>query len=154
MPPEPDFKALEAEGFPKRVSKAFQKTADELNCVVLSRVPGAPTTTLIDEGYNLKPFYIHGKSCNWGPMAGFVCQLPALNKAGTKKMAYNLKEHLESLQWFRAKHIEFMKYFRNDLIKGGTSEETEILEVLNNLLVQVADTEIANVIRSPSIAIR
>ena len=100
-PSEPDAR-LAQEGFPKKVSQAFQKTADQLNCVVWSRVPGRACTTLIDEGYNLKPFYVHGKSCNWGPMAGFVCQLPALNKSGTSKMAYNLKEHIESLVWLIA----------------------------------------------------
>ncbi|MEO1348599.1 MAG: anthrax toxin-like adenylyl cyclase domain-containing protein [Cyanobacteria bacterium J06635_15] len=100
-PTEPDARLAE-EGFPKKVSKAFQKTADKLNCVVWSRVPGRACTTLIDEGYNLKPFYVHGKSCNWGPMSGFVCQLPALNKSGTSKMAYNLKEHMSSLAWLLA----------------------------------------------------
>ncbi|WP_299493381.1 anthrax toxin-like adenylyl cyclase domain-containing protein [Acaryochloris sp. IP29b_bin.137] len=98
VPTAPDPKLVK-EGFPEQVSKAFQKAADELNCVIWSRVPGKACTTLIDEGYNLKPFYVHGKSCNWGPMAGFVCQLPALNKAGTSKMAYNLKEHINSLVW-------------------------------------------------------
>ncbi|WP_413167904.1 anthrax toxin-like adenylyl cyclase domain-containing protein [Capilliphycus salinus ALCB114379] len=97
-PTEPDPKLVE-EGFPKKVSEAFQKAADQLNCVIWSRVPGKACTTLIDEGYNLKPFYVHGKSCNWGPMAGFVCQLPVLNKAGTSKMAYNLKQHINSLEW-------------------------------------------------------
>lgn len=97
--PDPE---LVTEGFPEEVSKAFQKTADELNCVIWSRVPGKACTTLIDEGYNLKPFYVHGKSCDWGPMAGFVCQLPALNKAGASKMAYNLKEHMSSLAWLLA----------------------------------------------------
>ena len=96
-----DYDELAKEGFPKEVSKAFQKAADQLNCVIWSRVPGKACTTLIDEGYNLKPFYVHGKSCNWGPMAGFVCQLPALNKAGTSKMDYNLKEHLNSLKWLK-----------------------------------------------------
>lgn len=100
-PAEPDARLIQ-EGFPRRVSQAFQKTADKLNCVVWSRVPGRACTTLIDEGYNLKPFYVHGKSCNWGPMAGFVCQLPALNKSGTSKMAYNLKEHMSSLAWLIA----------------------------------------------------
>ncbi|EKU96510.1 Anthrax toxin LF subunit [Leptolyngbya sp. PCC 7375] len=101
VPTEPDPK-LVGEGFPKQASEAFQKAADELNCVIWSRVPGKACTTLIDEGYNLKPFYVHGKSCNWGPMAGFVCQLPAFNKTGASKMAYNLKEHINSLVWLVA----------------------------------------------------
>ena len=96
---EAGYKELAKEGFPRKVSEAFQKAADELNCVIWSRVPGKACTTLIDEGYNLKPFYVHGKSCNWGPMAGFVCQMPVFNKAGTSKMAYNLKEHINSLKW-------------------------------------------------------
>ena len=102
LPPTEPHARLAQEGFPTKVSQAFQKTADQLNCVVWSRVPGKACTTLIDEGYNLKPFYVHGKSCDWGPMAGFVCQLPALNKSGTSKMAYNLKEHIESLVWLIA----------------------------------------------------
>lgn len=104
-----DYDELAKEGFPKEVSKAFQKAADELNCVFWSRVPGKACTTLIDEGYNLKPFYVHGKSCNWGPMAGFVCQLPALNKKGASKIAYNLKEHLNSLTWLEEKQAEAVR---------------------------------------------
>ncbi|MEM9090447.1 MAG: anthrax toxin-like adenylyl cyclase domain-containing protein, partial [Cyanobacteria bacterium P01_F01_bin.53] len=99
FPPTKPDKKLAGEGFPPKVSRAFQKAADELNCVIWSRVPGKACTTLIDEGYNLKPFYVHGKSCDWGPMAGFICQLPALNKSGTSKIDYNLKEHLNSLKW-------------------------------------------------------
>ena len=38
-PTEPDVRLAE-EGFPKKVSEAFQKAADELNCVIWSRVPG------------------------------------------------------------------------------------------------------------------
>ena len=80
---EASLKELAGEGFPEKVSKAFQKAADEMNCVIWSRVPGKATTTAIDEGYNLKPFYIHGKSCDWGSMAGFACQLPTLNVIAT-----------------------------------------------------------------------
>lgn len=104
-----DYDELAKEGFPRKVSEAFQKTADELNCVIWSRVPGKACTTLIDESYNLKPFYVHGKSCNWGPMAGFVCQLPALNKKGASKMAYNLKEHRNSLTWLGEKQAEVVR---------------------------------------------
>src|SRR4028119_1317499 len=103
---EASLKELAGEGFPEKVSKAFQKAADEMNCVIWSRVPGKATTTAIDEGYNLKPFYIHGKSCDWGPMAGFACQLPALNKSGIGKMPYNLEEHLNSLNWLKKKQAE------------------------------------------------
>lgn len=119
--PLPTTKAVKAgydelltEGFPTKVLKAFQKAADELNCVIWSRVPGKACTTLIDEGYNLKPFYVHGKSCNWGPMAGFVCQLPALNKKGASKIAYNLKEHLNSLTWLDEKQAEAVRAWNKE----------------------------------------
>lgn len=112
-PLKPDAELLK-QGFPKEVSKAFQKAADEMNCVIWSRVPGKACTTLIDEGYNLKPFYVHGKSCDWGPMAGFVCQLPALNKSGASKMAYNLKEHLNSLKWLDEKQEEAVRAWNKE----------------------------------------
>jgi hypothetical protein len=115
--PQDVINSLAKEGFPEKVSNAFQKAADELNCVILSRVPGKACTTMIDEGYNLKPFYIHGKSCNWGPMAGFVCQLPALNKAGTSSMDFNLKEHLSSLKWLKDKQNENLKEVKIELLK-------------------------------------
>ena len=115
--PQDVINSLAEEGFPEKVSNAFQKAADELNCVIWSRVPGKACTTLIDEGYNLKPFYIHGKSCNWGPMAGFVCQLPPLNKAGINSMDYNFEEHLNSLTWLGKKQGENLKSVKEELLK-------------------------------------
>jgi hypothetical protein len=44
------------------------------------------------EGYDLKVFHIKAKSCNWGPMAGFICQLPILNKYGSEKIGFNAEE--------------------------------------------------------------
>jgi len=121
---------LAGEGFPKKVSEAFQKAADELNCVIWSRVPGKVCTTLIDEGYNLKPFYVHGKSCNWGPMAGFVCQLPALNKAGASKMIYNLNEHVNSLKWLSEKQVESIRRWeKENKGKLGITNEAKYREM-------------------------
>ncbi len=96
-------KELEAHGFPAEVSKAFLRTADDTNCVVMSRAPGGAGTELIRHGYDLKGFLIKAKSCNWGPMAGFLCQIPALNKYGSKKIAYNYKNHKKYLE-YRKKH--------------------------------------------------
>jgi hypothetical protein len=88
------------QGFPDIVIDAFTETAEELDAVVLSRVPGPASTQLIDEGHALKSFYVHGKSCNWGPMAGFVCQIPAFNKRGVSKLEYNLDENVSSQKKF------------------------------------------------------
>lgn len=91
---------LKDEGFPEAVSAAFLDTADTLKSVILTRVPGKAATGLIDDGYCLKSFYIHAKSCNWGPMAGFVALFPALNKKGVANIDFNLKAHLETKEKF------------------------------------------------------
>jgi hypothetical protein len=84
-----DNKGLQEEGFPSSMAKVFLETADINDCVVMSRTPGGASTQLIKEGYDLKGYEIKSKSCNWGPMAGFLCKLPPLNKAGFEKIKYN-----------------------------------------------------------------
>jgi hypothetical protein len=102
--PKPDAyrtaKTMGDYGFPERIAQAFLQTADNLKSAVLTRVPGKAATVLIDEGYCLKSFYIHAKSCNWGPMAGFVAFFPALNKKGVGNIDFNMKAHLETLKKF------------------------------------------------------
>ena len=98
-----DKKQLEAHGFPTEVSEAFLRTADDTNCVVMSRAPGGAGTELIRQGYDLKGFLIKAKSCSWGPMAGFLCQIPALNKYGSEKIEYNYENHKKYLE-YREKH--------------------------------------------------
>jgi hypothetical protein len=77
-----EYLAFSNEGFPEKLVDSFLSTADEVNCVVMSRTPGPATTRLIDERYDLKGFFIKAKSCDWGPMAGFVCMNPYFNKYG------------------------------------------------------------------------
>jgi hypothetical protein len=87
---EPD--GLKQFGVPIDVAHAFVQTADAIDAVVLTRLPGPAATELIDDGHDLKSFFVHAKSCDWGPVAGFVCQLPALNKNGPDGMDFNLTE--------------------------------------------------------------
>lgn len=84
---------ITSEGFPRFVTDGFLQTADEAASVVITRVPGSATTQLIEERHELKGFKIKAKSCDWGPMAGFVCELPAFNKAGASKIAFNAREN-------------------------------------------------------------
>jgi hypothetical protein len=86
---EMNIEDLRKQGFPLKMVKVFLETADNLDCIVMSRTPEGPTTTLIDDGYDLKGFEIKSKSCNWGPMAGFLCKLPPFNKVGFDKIKYN-----------------------------------------------------------------
>lgn len=127
-------KKLEAHGFPKEVSKAFLRTADDTNCVVMSRVPGPATTGLIRAGHDLKGFLIKAKSCTWGPMAGFLCQIPALNKYGSSKISYNYKKHKKYLE-YRQQHnflqtpafipLKITKKRKDQILKSATSKEVK-----------------------------
>jgi hypothetical protein len=84
-------------GFPVRHAEIFQVVADQLDVVIISRAIGATCTGLIEEHYGLKGFRIDTKSCNWGPMAGFVCVDPNLNKFGTAKAGFNRHETADAV---------------------------------------------------------
>lgn len=101
-----------AAGFPSIVATAFHRAATEMNAVVASRTPGPAALPLIAARHDLKSFYVHGKSCNWGPMAGYVCQLPPLSKGGAMGISYNLTEHLHSVELYRALYGQLIRFGR------------------------------------------
>lgn len=73
-------------------AKVFQEVANVQGCVILCRAVGEFATGLIAEGYSTKGFHNKAKSCNWGPMAGFVLSDPRFTKAlntATQKEAVN-----------------------------------------------------------------
>jgi hypothetical protein len=74
--------ACELVGFPLAHGAIFQQVADQLDVVISSREIGRSCTGLVEEGYAMKGFRIDTKSCNWGPMMGFVCMDPRLSKLG------------------------------------------------------------------------
>jgi hypothetical protein len=86
-----NLEELQKEGFPLAMVKTFLQTADNLDCVITSRIPEGPAGGLIAEGYDLKGYEIKSKSCTWGPMAGFLCKLPILSKYGFGKIEENYK---------------------------------------------------------------
>ncbi|MEO7216111.1 anthrax toxin-like adenylyl cyclase domain-containing protein [Mucilaginibacter sp.] len=104
---------LKAEGFPSYISYSFLETAKATKSIVLSRLPGSVGVDLIEQGYDLKGFHIKAKSCNWGPMQGFICQLPVFNKQGTARIGYNAKEILHYL-----KHLEHFEGVREKISKA------------------------------------
>lgn len=87
-----------AEGFPLPATRAFQAAANQTKLAILSRVPGGSCSRLIEERYDLKGYFIKAKSCNWGPMAGFLCQLPPLNKGGEAQMLDNARANEKTYQ--------------------------------------------------------
>jgi Anthrax toxin LF subunit len=68
-------------GIPASHGEVFQATADATRCMISSRAVGKYATGLIEENYASKGFHNKAKSCNWGPMAGFVLADPRFTKA-------------------------------------------------------------------------
>jgi hypothetical protein len=79
--------ACENTGTTTKHAAAFQKVADEKQCVIISRAVGKWATGLIEEGYATKGYHIKSKSCDWGPMAGFICTDPRFTKLGNSSAA-------------------------------------------------------------------
>ncbi len=84
-------------GMPNLHAAAFRDVAMLEKCVIIVRATGPTCRGLLEEGYDTKGYRIHGKSCDWGPMAGIVLRDPRLNKAGLGKEEYNRKQHKESI---------------------------------------------------------
>jgi hypothetical protein len=76
-------RACELSGTPDSHARCFHQVADATDCVISSRSVGRYATGLLLEGYASKGFHVKAKSCNWGPMAGFVLSDPRFTKRGT-----------------------------------------------------------------------
>lgn len=63
-------------------AEAFMRIARQQGCVISSRALGQVCRGLAEEGYDSKGFRIKAKTCNFGPMAGFVCRNPSFSKLG------------------------------------------------------------------------
>jgi hypothetical protein len=80
-------------GIPTQHAQVFRQVANGKSCMISSRAVGKYATGLILEGYATKGFHNKAKSCNWGPMAGFVLADPRFTKAPElAKQAQSLQE--------------------------------------------------------------
>lgn len=84
-------------GMPLSHKRHFLEVAREEKCVIMVRKTGPTCHGLLEEGYDTKGYRIHGKSCDWGPMAGFVMRDPRLNKRGLANAEFNQAKHNEAL---------------------------------------------------------
>lgn len=75
-------RALQVVGMPPAHAPAFMQVATSQSCVISSRELGLVGTGLAEEGYDSKGFRIKSKTCDFGPMAGFVCTNPNYSKRG------------------------------------------------------------------------
>jgi hypothetical protein len=80
--------ACELTGFVIDHADACEKVANRMGCIILFREPGLAAQGLIAESYGMKGFRIDTKSCNWGPMSGFVCVDPRLSKRRDGSTSY------------------------------------------------------------------
>jgi hypothetical protein len=92
---------LDSHGFPADIVEAFSLTAKETNCVIMCRAPGGAVKTLVEHGHDLKSYQIKAKSCDWGPMSGFLCQLTCFNKYGNEKIEYNDENYIKYFEFIR-----------------------------------------------------
>ena len=76
--------ACQRSGMPVEHARVFQRVANDMNCMIASRSVGRYATGLILENYATKGFHVKTKSCNFGPMAGFVLSDPRFSKQGQK----------------------------------------------------------------------
>jgi hypothetical protein len=89
-------------GIPQLHAEVFQAVSDSTQCMISSRAVGKYATGLILESYASKGFHNKAKSCNWGPMAGFVLADPRFTKAPeVAKQA----EALQDAQSYGAKQV-------------------------------------------------
>jgi hypothetical protein len=132
--PKENVKALNDAGFPNEVIPAFLETASEMDTILMSRDPGFAGGQLISEGYDLKGFHIKSKSCNWGPMAGFVCKLPMFNKSGIEKYEYNVKNTSHYLEELNKKTKEEQDLIPDAWERSNPWEHIKISESRRNNL--------------------
>jgi hypothetical protein len=64
--------ACDLTGFVLEHCDAVESVANRTSCIISFRAPGKAAQGLIAEGYGMKGFRIDTKSCDWGPMCGFV----------------------------------------------------------------------------------
>jgi len=92
---------LDGEGFSPATVEQFCEAAKAYDWAILCRAPGGAAKGLIAAGHDLKGYHIKAKSCDWGPMAGLLCQWPPLSKKGQGGIGGNTKEILGYLEWLK-----------------------------------------------------
>ena len=78
-------------GFVAEHGRACIEVANHMDCMILFREPGTAAQGLIADSYSMKGFRVDTKSCNWGPMCGFVCVDPRLSKRTSTGGSYAVK---------------------------------------------------------------
>jgi hypothetical protein len=87
-----DHAATHLVGMPWEHALVFMQIARHEGCVISSRQLGRVCMGLMTEGYDTKGFRIKSKSCDFGPMAGFICADERFHKKGSGYNATQKKD--------------------------------------------------------------
>ena len=123
-------------GFPKVHVEAFKGVACRNKSVISSRELNPLCTDLVLEGYAAKGFHIKAKTCDWGPMAGFVPEDYRFTKG--KQKLEDQKRDIEKAFGHHANCVplfiseeRFQKLIKCGLMKP-TSQKARVCEVTAN----------------------
>ena len=122
-------------GFPANHIRAIQAVADRLQTMISFRGAGEAALGLISESYGMKGFRIDTKSCDWGPMCGFVCMDQRLSKATTNKAGAVASFATRNEEWTREAlqgHINHRFFGMQANAAGAIEQAREIAELRNN----------------------
>ena len=144
-----DRAATHLVGMPWEHAQIFMQIARQEKCVISSRQLGRVCMGLISAGYDSKGFRIKSKSCDFGPMAGFLCFDERFHKKGA---AYNPTQ-LKDIQ--HAIHGD--AWDTTGRWKAGTAQicltQERLAELQNWNDPQLPDARIAPVAVTPEILV-
>jgi hypothetical protein len=99
-----DRDAANLVGMPWEHAQIFMQIAKQERCIISSRQLGRVCMGLMSGGYDTKGFRMKSKSCDFGPMAGFICVDERLHKKGAgynKKQKEDVNHALHGDNWDR-----------------------------------------------------
>lgn len=149
------FAACAKTGFVVQHAAACEDVAQNANSIILFREPGMMAQTLIAEGYSMKGFRIDTKSCNWGPMAGFVCADPNLTKdpayAARNKVwtSEALSGHIVEKFFGKVQDAEWVADVMPIVISRARIEELRVKGLINPGPDPTAPAELVGVSQAP-----
>lgn len=84
------------QGMTRKDQDAFLSVARKRGEVIMVRAVSPLATQLLEEGHPTKGFHIKGKSSDWGPQAGFICEDQSLSKLDDQEKVKKLDADVRS----------------------------------------------------------
>ncbi len=137
--------AISGCGFVASHAEAFQEVANKNNWIIMSRNLNKECAFLLLENYASKGFHVKAKSCNWGPMAGFVLRDPHFSKGAASTDPVKRNKAIEFNEKNNAKSL-------SEIIDGQTWADCLPLRISTNRLQDLLQRgKITNVLKNSTI---